>query len=252
MAIVFTSMISSNQKSMTWLAQKSDLVDLRSQLISTLSNATICSCQINPNLTADNSNDANLVFNSNITNGTPLINMIRIRSGCGASDPIVAQAGQKLPNGLVISSVQLANIRPTTSPATTAWTGEFTINFNQDPRSLPVRPVTMNARLTLATPFPSTVQIISACSAASAGGVAIDWIATSGAITSANSFCISAGYAGSTGMCRSSATMRTSSCTNEGGSFGMFVIEEDPNSANLYQMRFQNIGGAGYAIQCFK
>lgn len=256
MAIIFTSVLTNYHKSINWLAQKGDAVDLKNQMMSTLNNPTICSCQVNPNLTADNSNDSNLSFNSNTTSGAASMNMIRIRSGCGATDPIVAEAGQRLSNGLRVASVTLANLRPATSPATTAWLGDFTVTFDQGSDSLPIRPVTMTSRLTLATPYPSTSQIILACSAFS--GLVIDWVPATGSITSANTFCMSAGYAGSTGLCRkrigssNPPNFSQGSCWVNGSEQGMLVYEQDGGSGDRYRAYYERITGSSFSVQCFR
>jgi Tfp pilus assembly protein PilV len=161
LALGFASFVVNQQKSMSALEQKADSIELRNYLMLSLQNASICTCQLNPNLTEDDSNDTNLWFNSNITDGSQTIDLKKLRTGCGVSDPIIALEGKVLSSGLTMEKIELKNIVPT--GVTNEWQGDIVISWLQSSLKYSLKPISQRQKFLIDPTSPAANRIIRTC-----------------------------------------------------------------------------------------
>jgi type II secretory pathway pseudopilin PulG len=161
LALAFATFVVNQQKNMAALEQKEDSVELRNYLMLSLQNASVCTCQLNPNLTEDDSNDANLWFNSNMTDGSQTINLKKLRTGCGVSDPNIAFEGQVLPSGLTMEKIELKNIVPT--GVTNEWQGDIVISWLQSSVKYSLKPISLRQKFLIDPTSPAANRIVSMC-----------------------------------------------------------------------------------------
>ncbi|WP_413290718.1 type II secretion system protein [Bdellovibrio sp. HCB337] len=172
MASIFASLSVSQQKQIKHIERKQDVIELRSYLTLVLQQADICSCQVNPALTMDDSNDANLHFNSTITDGSQSISFSKLRTGCAVDSPILTEVDAKLPSGLQVKDIQLRNLRPLNG-STTDWIGEWNISFAENSTAITLKPITIMQKLRLEMALPSTPtnRLINTCTGMQGTGV---------------------------------------------------------------------------------
>ncbi|KHD89350.1 MAG: hypothetical protein OM95_04295 [Bdellovibrio sp. ArHS] len=127
MAATFAQMYVSQQKQLRSLEQKSEALDIKAQIITTMQNADACTCQLNPDLTTDDANDANLKFDSTIVDGSQEIKTNVLRTGCIAQAATIVTTNQTLGSGLEVESVALKNLKPT--GVANVWTGEWSVTW---------------------------------------------------------------------------------------------------------------------------
>jgi len=99
-SLLFATMVTNQFKMIRHVEQKSEMLDIRNHLLNTFSESDVCSCQLNPDLTTDSSNDPDLRFDSCIIDGSQSIDVKKIKSGCEIDAPVVVEEGQKLPSGI--------------------------------------------------------------------------------------------------------------------------------------------------------
>lgn len=138
MTLVLTLQLYGTQLNMNrFMEQKSDIVDMKAQLLHILADPAICTCQVNPNLTTDPGVDKQgLYFNSTATNQSITLNSIR--AGCAASDPAVIKVAQPYGNnGATVTGIQLTNLSPT--GVLGQWYGKWNVQIQANGKTM--RPV---------------------------------------------------------------------------------------------------------------
>lgn len=166
-AFMAASIMTSQTGSIRYLAQKGDTIDIKLQLNEVMGNPENCACQLDPTLTADDSNDANLIVNPSIVDGSQSLNVRRIRIGCGATSPILAEENQVLSPDLSIGRVEFANLRPTGNP--NEWTGTWRVNFTSAAQRISVLPAEFPQTVTI-LPGPPASARVSGCKGPVAAG----------------------------------------------------------------------------------
>jgi len=161
LGLAFATFVTSNTKNLKFIEQKADSLEFRNYLILSLQNSSICTCQLNPTLTTDDSNDANLEFNSEIVDGSQVINIRRLRTGCAATDPLLANEGQTFPSGLKLEKIELRNLLPT--GVTNEWQGDIVISWNESSVSSALKPISYRQKFLIDPTSPSTNRIVSMC-----------------------------------------------------------------------------------------
>jgi len=133
------AIMSSMARSSRYAAQRNLVGELRERFKRDIRDVTICNCHLNPNLTQDDSNDANLRVNSTVTDGSGVVNLTRIREGCAVTDPVVAELGQNLGEGLLVDGIFLAGLVPTRN--LNEWRGTWRITFRTAAEGTPLAPL---------------------------------------------------------------------------------------------------------------
>ncbi len=129
--------------SMRYMTQKSETFSLKSRLVTIMSNPDNCSCQLNPSLTTDDSNDPALTFDS--TPAAPLprtINLRRIREGCAATSEILVEENGRAVDGLVVERVEFTDLLPTGNP--NQWRGKWRVSFRPVQEGVSIAPVELH------------------------------------------------------------------------------------------------------------
>lgn len=172
LAMIFASTSLSQQRQIKHLERKQDVIELRNYATLILQQSDICSCQVNPNLTADNSNDPQLHFDSTATSGTQKISFSKLRTGCAVDSPVLVEDNSALNSGLRINSIELANLRAINNSPTN-WLGEWVISFQAADGEIPLKSIRLVQRLELETAPPSTPanRLIKSCVGVQGAGV---------------------------------------------------------------------------------
>lgn len=164
-AATFAQMYVSQQKQLRSLEQRSEALDLKAQLMTTLQNADVCACHLNPALTLDDSNDANLKFNSTVIDGSQEIKVHKLSSGCIAQASVIVSKNQVLSSGLEVESISLKNMKPTGVANT--WTGDWTISWKEKSfAATPLKSIKIGQKLILDTTSPGstlTNRLVKGC-----------------------------------------------------------------------------------------
>lgn len=122
-----------------YMQRSFERTDLMRQLESVLRDANTCSCQLNPNLTADDTYDTGLRVNSTVVDGSGTMNVGQVREGCAITNPVFASEGKNLGHGLVIDKVQLVDLAPAGNGL--EWRGKWRISFLTELGSSALQPV---------------------------------------------------------------------------------------------------------------
>ena len=145
-ALVSASILTSQTSSIRYVAQKSEVLDIREQMLMALQSPDTCSCQLNPALTTDNSNDSNLIWNSAVVDGSALMNVKSLKAGCALNSPVIVQEGQAITPDLSVSRVDFAALRPTGTPG--EWQGKWRVSFTTQKERVPIAPLEIDALVT--------------------------------------------------------------------------------------------------------
>ncbi|MFS4459425.1 type IV pilus modification PilV family protein [Bdellovibrio sp. HCB2-146] len=172
LAMIFASTSLSQQRQIKHLERKQDVIELRNYATLILQQSDICSCQVNPNLTQDNSNDPQLHFDATAPVASQRIPFSKLRTGCAADSTILVESDTTLNSGLRIRSIELANLRSINSSPTN-WLGEWVISFQAGDGEIPLKPIRLVQRLELETAPPSTPnhRFIKSCLGVQGAGV---------------------------------------------------------------------------------
>lgn len=169
--MVMSTFLNETTKSLKRLGQKFESLDTKQALMRVLLDANTCSCQLNPDQTVDNSNDSNLLFDSNVTDGSLKIKLNRLQTGCNADSPILAKENELLPGtqtGLKIKSIELTDLKPSGSGS--QWQGRWRISFEETSMATALRPIEVNQFFNVDKTVPTQAKV-SSCLSPSSDGV---------------------------------------------------------------------------------
>ncbi len=171
-AMLAASLVSSQNASVRYLAQKADTIDIKLQMNHVFSNPDNCACQLNPDLTVDNSNDAALEFNSNFNPSDPpkSMNVRRVRVGCALTSPLIAEENQQLSPDIRIARVEFGDIRPTGNP--NEWEGVWRVSFASTAERVAVLPAEFKQVVTVQPTIAPNVKVVS-CKGPVAAGIIV-------------------------------------------------------------------------------
>lgn len=128
------SLIQIQTGSALFMTQRSELFTLKTGLIRVVQNPDVCTCQLNAPTTH---------FDSRPNASLPrTITLPRIREGCAASDPILAEPAQRIADGLFVDRVELTDIVPTGNP--NEWRGKYRILMRPTPGVTSLAPVELH------------------------------------------------------------------------------------------------------------
>ncbi|WP_291516471.1 hypothetical protein [Bdellovibrio sp. ArHS] len=175
LATVSASVVVNQQREFQFLEQKANSLDLKNQLMLTFQNPDLCTCQLNPDLTVDNWNDANLRFNANREDGSESLNLRRIRAGCSPTDGIIVRENQVLSSGLIIDKVQVTDLRPTSyvdlAGNKLEWMAKLTVSFKPESSRRALKPISFEFPVQVDTSKPKVARTVSSCVSANASVV---------------------------------------------------------------------------------
>jgi hypothetical protein len=164
LAAFSSNMIVSQQKQMKLIEQKSESQDLKNELSSTLSKSSICGCHLVPSLTADNSNDENLKFDSTKLDGTEKIPVSMIKSACGTDAQELVKKDKRLLSGLEVESIYLDDLKPTGFGD--EWAAKWHVKWKQNSLAGPLKDLQIPQRVKIDTASPgstATNRLIASC-----------------------------------------------------------------------------------------
>lgn len=127
LAVAVMTLLVSQASSIRYLEQRSESLEVKNLLSLTFQNADNCTCQINPNSTIDNFNDANLWFDSAVVDGSQSISVKKLKSGCALDAPILIAEGQTMNSGLIVDKIDLVNLKPTSN--LNEWQGDWRVKW---------------------------------------------------------------------------------------------------------------------------
>ncbi len=161
-ALVSASIVSSQTSSIRYVAQKSEVQDLKEQMLMALLAPNTCSCQLNPALTSDNSNDTNLQWNSLVVDGSALMNVKNMKAGCALTSPVIVQEGQAITPDLSVARVDFAALVPTGTPG--EWQGKWRVSFTNRNERVPIAPLEVDTLVITGPPLGTSLNIgVQAC-----------------------------------------------------------------------------------------
>jgi hypothetical protein len=158
LAVMMTSLFTQQQREMTAVSEKLTTLDLKRELMSTLSTSALCTYQLTtPPLT----------FDSTALSSTSL-DLSEILSRPIAGAPFVVKVGQRVsPN---VSSVVVTAIRVQNFVAISAddYVAEIAVEFDTPKLIRPLKPIT--SRISLTTSGPPNAKQITSCSGIGGSG----------------------------------------------------------------------------------
>ena len=160
------SLVQSQTESQKFVANKTVAVSYQQQMGMVFQEAANCSCQLNPDLTVDNSNDAALQWDPTVVDGTASMNLHKLHVGCTATSPILIQEGQTLGRGLTVTRVEFTNLKPLGVAG--GWTGSFKVSL-VSAQGIALNPIQWNQSVTTQT-VAGRQQVIFCKGAGSGGG----------------------------------------------------------------------------------
>jgi hypothetical protein len=146
------SIVVSQKNDIKGLYQKSDAVELKTLLVKTLENVSVCTPHLK-DMVVD-------VASTTTTTASPtVLNLPKIFSDAGTSI-VTASAGNALPlsrNGLVVDKISFKNILATGIPG--EYEGNFEVSFTADSMVRPFRAVQLKKRIKVVSVTPGVTQI---------------------------------------------------------------------------------------------
>jgi type II secretory pathway pseudopilin PulG len=146
--------------------RKSELVDLRNQLMLSLSNPQTCACHLaadNASRLTEAADSTELDIDSTDMSGAQTINLKALFDSCDPNSKAL-EVGQRTSAGSVIAAIKLINLKPVfpsqTNPA--EWRAQWTIEL-ADPL---YKPLKIEQRVFLDTTTPAATRKIKACASA--------------------------------------------------------------------------------------
>jgi len=167
-ALVSASLITSQSTSSQYIAAKTAALELGEQLNMVMNDPANCSCQLNPDLTADNSNDPALYWAGAVTDGSARISVKVLKVGCDIASPVVARETNPAGPHLTVSAVDFVDLRPTGTAG--EWTGKFRVSFAQAAGKVQIAPVEIGQIVSVAPGGPPGMARVNACKGTPASG----------------------------------------------------------------------------------
>lgn len=164
--LAITSMVSTQQTEVRSLQQKLEVVELKSTLIKSLSNAQVCTWQFQA-LTID------------VTDATPLvpgstsISLPALRQGSSVASPIIVSQGEKIPlsnYGLKVDKISLGKFVST--GLADEYQGVLEVSFQSSSLARPLRALEMRQVLKTQASDPPNAKRIISCATGTGSGLA--------------------------------------------------------------------------------
>ncbi len=161
LSFAIATMFIIQSKNIRLLEQRSEMLDIKNSISGLFKDASLCSCQLNPNLTLNDSNDVNLKFNSSITDGSQSIRVKKLSFGCATSAPVLLEEGRRTISGLEPRIIELANLVPTS--VVNEWIGEWVVTWKDEDQRTPKQLVLPNQRFRIDPTSPESTRTVDVC-----------------------------------------------------------------------------------------
>lgn len=214
-AMLAARMTTSHISSLRFLGNKADTIDIKMQMQQVFANSDNCACQLNPDLTVDDSNDANLTFNPTITDGSQSLSLLRLKAGCALTSPVITANGAAISSDLFADRVEFADLRPTENP--NEWNGVWRVRLRAARERISLAFLDVPQTVNIQQTGPNSAKIVSCKGPVSPGILAAcpPGMAMIGPPNSIGTFCIHTNRQPATGLFQAK-----SACYNVGAGFG--------------------------------
>lgn len=160
------SLLVSQQKEVKALFQKSDILELKNQMIQTLADPDVCSWQLKDKV-------LNVSSTTTTTKSPTTITLPQLYFGSSTASPVLAEAGQRLPastNNVNVANIILKDIVSTGRP--NQFMGTLEVSFDESSLVRSLRPISIQQVLNVEPTDPASAKRISSCGrgVAEAGG----------------------------------------------------------------------------------
>lgn len=166
-AMTAATLSTSQNTALRFLAHKAESIDIKMQMQQVFANPDNCACQLNPDLTVDNSNDVALVFDPTRTDGSQRMELTNMKAGCLLSSPIIAADGQAITPDLSVDNIDFAGLRPTGNAG--EWTGNWRVQLRSARERISLAHLEVAQTVMIQVTGPTTAKVISCKGPASPG-----------------------------------------------------------------------------------